>query len=331
MDWRIPSWLWAEPEFRQGPRATNIEELLDLSSHTTEPDFRTIKARVQSHDHGMAYYNTQRYTTNNIGNGEYHEEENEPTFQQVYHTMWWAMFTPSPPIAQLIREQLETSGLVPGTYTGIHVRALYAVKDREPRMIEGWTQNAIRCASQLQPGGPYFLSSDSSYAVRVGRDYGQQQQHFSSVRIVSRSVIQQESNLNNNRHPQPPPPPEQPFHLDKAPRSARASDFYDTFVDLYLLALSRCVTYNMGGYGTWALLISPYANHAGAGAGPDGSTTVCAWQHHNASGIHPCEWVEPPIKTTTTTTTAMEIMNGTSPLRRSSESRDLPLFLPPMP
>ena len=34
-----------------------------------------------------------------------------------------------------------------------------------------------------------------------------------------------------------------------------ASDFYDTFVDLYLLALSKCTTFGRGGYGSWAAIM----------------------------------------------------------------------------
>ena len=296
MDWRVPLWLWGIPEFRQGPRATNVEELLDFAPKE-ELEFRTIKARVQSHDHGMSYYNTQRYKSG--------EHEDEPTFQDVYHVMWRAMFTPSPPIAKLVEEQLRASRLVPGNYVGIHVRALYAVTDRDPGMVKGWVHNAINCASQLQPGGPFFLSSDSSHAVVVGHAYGQER----GVLVASRSVTVRDTNQSGQQSSSNIVLPEkEPYHLDKAPRSAKASDFYDTFVDLYLLAMSRCVTYNMGGYGTWALFISPYANR--------GTNSVCAMQHHEASGMHTCEWVTPPMVVGESKATTTSVR---------------PLFHPPMP
>jgi hypothetical protein len=45
-----------------------------------------------------------------------------------------------------------------------------------------------------------------------------------------------------------------------------ASYFYDTFVDLYLLAGGACTTFNIGGYGRWASLI--------------GSNSSCSINHH---------------------------------------------------
>lgn len=251
LDWRVPEWLYAIPEFKQGPRATNAEELIEMTSNS---EFVMVKARVQSHDHGAQYYNQQQQISSA-------SKEEKTTFEQVYHVCWRAMFTPAPIVGKLIEKQLQESQLVPGHYVGIHIRALYAVTERDPNMVAHWTRNAIHCASQLQSGGPFYLSSDSAQAVSVGTQYGQER----GVWVGSREQASQA----------------QPFHLDKAPRTAQASDFFDTFVDLYLLAMSRCVTYNMGGYGTWALLISPFANQNGQ---------ACSFQHHNASGVHKCEW-----------------------------------------
>jgi len=258
MDWRVPDWLWENAEFRQGPRATNVEEMVEYCNKPTT-EYAMVKARVQSHDHGSIYYNQQQQ-----------QQSTTTTFEAVYHAMWPILFTPAPPVAQLIERQLLDSKLVPGHYVGIHIRALYAVSERDPAMVQHWTRNAVNCASQLQPQsapGYYYLSSDSSWALTVGVQYGTEQQ----VRVVTRSSVQQESGAGDSSHLQ------QPLHLDKAPKTAKAEDFYDTFVDLYLLAMSRCVTYNMGGFGTWAALISP---------------SSCSFQHHNASGIHKCEWMD---------------------------------------
>jgi hypothetical protein len=274
MDWRVPDWLFAQQEFRQGPRATNVEELQEM---TANPDFIMVKARVQTHDHGSLFYNSNCRTNNS---------SSEPTFEQVFHHCWQAVFTPSPPVARLIEQQLEESRLVPGHYVGIHVRALYAVKDRDPNLIRLWTRNAINCASQLWLGGPFYLSSDSTDAIAVGKEYGKERQ----VDVVSRTTTGQ------------------PYHLDKAPRSAKASDFYDTFVDLYLLALSRCITYNMGGFGTFALYVSPFAMGS------------CSSQHHEASGIHQCEWLPGNNDS--------GLMS--KPMATMRIQRTAPLFLPPM-
>lgn len=258
IDWRVPQWLYDIQEFRNGPRATHTEGLIGLMEN---PDFPTVKARLQAHDHGAPYYNEQRIS------------EQEPTFDEVYHLCWHTMFTPAPAIARLIHDQMLHFGLEPGRYVGIHVRALYAVQERSPAMVQHWSRNALNCASQLQPGGPFYISSDSEFAVKVGVDYGKER----NVLVASRTLVDGVSHA-------------QPYHLDKAPRSAKAIDFYDTFVDLYLLALSRCITYNMGGFGTWALYISPFANDKKQN--PTGS---CSFQHHEAAGIHKCDWNPGPL------------------------------------
>mmetsp|Transcript_16781 Transcript_16781/g.36598 ORF Transcript_16781/g.36598 Transcript_16781/m.36598 type:complete len:147 (-) Transcript_16781:388-828(-) len=44
-----------------------------------------------------------------------------------------------------------------------------------------------------------------------------------------------------------------PMHLDTY--IAPVEQFYYTFVDLYLMAFAKCITYNKGGFGHWAMLI----------------------------------------------------------------------------
>ena len=117
------------------------------------------------------------------------------------------------------------------------------------------------------------------------------------------------NNKNNTQQKQ-----ERPLHLDKAERIDKREpyEFYDTFVDLYLLGMSKCVTYNRGGYGQWASLIS-----------------------YNVSCYHNIKTstagIGSPCRNWTTTTTTMNDMNnnqGQSILY--DESLLPPLFLDPM-
>ena len=78
-----------------------------------------------------------------------------------------------------------------------------------------------------------------------------------------------------------PPHPNPPLHLDrdKGWRQRKASDFDDTFVDLYLLALAGCVAFSKGGYGHWAVLIGDHLDcaisHEGNQRG--GAKNKCRW------------------------------------------------------
>jgi hypothetical protein len=187
-------------------------------------------------------------------------ESGEPTFNTVFPHVWRYFFTPSPPVAAAIRSKLDAHGLVPNGYVAAHLRALYAVEgteDQPPeRYIQMFAENALACATELRPGVPIFFASDSAeataHAVAIGtgvvppKDYvtGQGSQRRTEVAVppVYSSV----------------PDPNPPWHLDMY--LGPPFKFYDTFVDLYLMALAGCVTYNKGGYGHWAVLIGGNLN-----------------------------------------------------------------------
>jgi hypothetical protein len=188
-----------------------------------------IRARYQSFNGGSEWYDSQLI-----------EEDNEAPFNEVFYDVWRTFFRPSKAVAAIIQSQMKQMELVPGAYVSAHLRALYAIAERDVKQIQQWTRNALNCASNLrqqQPGGaPIFFASDSTEASQYARVYAGEK----GARVVTHT-------------PQPNPP----LHLDRCRdwQKRPTSDFYDTFVDLYLIALGGCVTYNRGGYGHWGLLI----------------------------------------------------------------------------
>lgn len=179
-----------------------------------------------------------RYQSPNGGSETYDGElsEGEPAFNELYHNIWRMFFRPSVNVAKVIEDRLTKMDLVPGHYASAHVRALYAIQDRPLNETERWTRNALNCASNLRPGAPIFFASDSSNASTLAKEYAE----IKGARVETHT-----------------PNPNPPLHLDRADdwELRPISDFYDTFVDLYLIALGGCVTFNLGGYGHWALLI----------------------------------------------------------------------------
>jgi hypothetical protein len=147
---------------------------------------------------------------------------------------------------------MNAMGLKPNQYVAAHLRALYAVKeeDRADWYIQMFTENALACATNLRQGMPIFFASDSHVATEHALKLGKHDtstnvskffDHQTIAAALSKGVVVSEHN------------PNPPWHLDA--RLGPVEKFYDTFVDLYLMALAGCVTYNMGGYGHWALLI----------------------------------------------------------------------------
>jgi hypothetical protein len=155
-------------------------------------------------------------------------------------------------------------------YVSVHVRANYA-RDESGRNLE---VNAIRCAAMLQRQYhtnvtkydnrtnislntsmlPIYIASDTlivaQRAIQYGRDHG--------VRVVSRdSHVRRFRNDTNNGNNNMTTNNNNPYHIDQPPPMSNPSDFYDTFVDLYLLAMGRCHSWGVGGYGSWAYAITP--------------------------------------------------------------------------
>ena len=106
--------------------------------------------------------------------------------------------------------------------------------------------NAINCASQLRPGWPIYFASDSAKVVETALAYG---------KSVGGKVVAREDE-------------KEPLHLDRGEEflnhkkrftgysDMAASNYYDIFVDMYLLANSECVSLGFGGYGRLGSMLS---------------------------------------------------------------------------
>jgi hypothetical protein len=235
LDWRVPTWLLEEFQRRdRNYRMAAYEE--KILSFGKNPLVILLRVKYQSHNHGQECYDQNRATSTN----------NNPTYAQVYHDLWRVCFTPVPVIADRIEEQMKVLGLQPGNYISVHIRALYAVETRDENIVTYWARNGIRCATSQfpisAPGGrlddndvamPFLFVSDSTLATQVASDYGQQE----GIRVVHREHEGQE-----------------PFHLEKAVGRS-VEEFYDTFVDIYMIGMARCTAYNMGGFGRWGSMI----------------------------------------------------------------------------
>jgi hypothetical protein len=218
--------------------------------------------------------------------------DEEPTVIQLFHEIWKLTFTPSPKVRALIETEMQKMGLTPGAYTAAHLRVLYGMNDRPESIKQNWAQNALNCASELRPQKPIFFTSDSANATYYAKLYATQHKATLATRI---------------------PNPNPPLHLDKVTnwRNRPLSDFYDAFVDLYILAQADCVTFNKGGYGIFGLLMNRNAS--------------CG---HRQDAIdrpmirNPCHWVDDPLNGTQTTRDHYQ-----STLRIISDD---PVYLEPM-
>eukprot|EP00980_Cylindrotheca_fusiformis_P031077 scaffold25800_cov162-Cylindrotheca_fusiformis.AAC.3 len=236
IDWRVPDWLFDTLQQESATRvATDERRIFKFAAYKQA---RVLRVKFQSHFHGQEAYDARRMN------------EDEPSFAQIYHDLWRVFFTPVPHIGALIEQQMKALQLIPGRYIAVHLRALYGVKDREEGLLQWWSQNSINCATSKLPihapsmltdsndrsaAMPILFVSDSTFATHAASSYASTR----GIHIVHRPHVKQ------------------PIHLEKAANlsALRSSDFYDTFVDLYMIGMSQCTAYNMGGFGRWGSLI----------------------------------------------------------------------------
>jgi hypothetical protein len=224
MNWTIPEWLDARLKF--GRQAAFFGGT--LANRRTNSTNMLVDMRFQADDHGSAQFNQ-------------HKKPEAGTFDEIYHDVWSILFEPAPPVAKLIEEYMTNLGLVKNQYVSLHIRSMYT-SDSSNNM--GMVQNGVNCASQIMPGAPIYVASDSRNASVAAVQYGKQV----GGRVVTRLSEKD------------------PLHIDRGinfltPGSTewkdhQASDFYDIFVDLYLLAGGKCTAFNIGGYGRWANVLS---------------------------------------------------------------------------
>ena len=243
VNWSVPAWfekILDQEKTKASNRASDIFYYAQKKER-----YPILQGQIHKGDGAEAAYED-----------EFDEETN--AYGSFFHDMFRILFKPAPEIAQLVQDQFNGYGLVPGQYSVAHYRANYPPRDNGPEKIRLRTQNALNCASRLFPGYPIYFASDNMSAVNDSQTY---------AKATNRSIF-----CNSN--------PGDPIHLDFAdPKKHPVSDFYNIFVDLYVMGSGRCISYGQGGFGSFAQLLSYNAS--------------CVSQHYNGHKMKDCEWKEP--------------------------------------
>ena len=251
LNWSVPEWM--EETIRNNETTVKFyRNAQKLAKRAKREKAVVIETRVQDMYGGSQIYEQ-------ILKGGDNSTVVQETYDVVYHDLFRALFSPAPPVAELIHEKMKAASLSPGEYAIAHYRAFYdiehAKEKRSNKQIVAASINAVKCASELRPGGPVYFASDSKVAVDTVRKYANQE---------NRSIVTFES--------------EEALHIDRTDdwEARPASDFYSVFVDLFMMANGRCVTYGQGGFGRYALLLSYNA--------------TCESRHFYRGKQMKCEW-----------------------------------------
>jgi hypothetical protein len=242
LNWTIPIWLDMKLNYNTVEHfwGNNGFNKLDGVRRAKLSTATVITMLDNSGDHGAAYYNAARDS-----------RIPEPTFQDVYRTLWDALFSPAPAVAHLIEHSSRhLLSLSPSQhYVGLHIRTLFESDESNNRAV---IENSVHCAGQLVRqlttsnailNMPIYLTTDSVNATQLALAYGR------SLALDMRIV----------------PIATSPMHLDRGSEYLVMSNtwavqdmevFYPTFVDLYLLGNAAAVSYGIGGFGRWGSLLS---------------------------------------------------------------------------
>lgn len=217
-NWTMPQWLVPYMDSKEATK-TPIRVNNKNVINDAEKNITVLRARLQTFDGGSIYFNEQFNSTG-------------VSYESIYHDLFRILFQPAAPVQKIIDDELKSVGLTPGEYATAHYRAFYGKRLPDDEKIRSTAVNAVECASELRPGGPVYFASDSSHAIQSIKNYAQE--HSRPVVIIQN---------------------DEPLHLDKA-NSTNAADYYNVFVDLFLLGMGRCGSVGMGGFGRYGLLLS---------------------------------------------------------------------------
>ena len=175
----------------------------------------------------------------------------ELEYTSFYHELFPGLFRPSMRIQRLVHKIVQTHELHPNQFVAAHYRSKYPgepyVKTKNVTILEETVVNAIHCASSLAPGLPVYVASDTVASLQAAQRYtttSNHHHHHHHQAMIPKVV----SNYGIF-------PAEDPPHLNFAHKT-HPSDFDSIFVDLILMANSRCVSFGAGGFGRFGSLLS---------------------------------------------------------------------------
>lgn len=194
------------------------------------------------------YFNKKLNETIQPLNLAKNDEDVEESFEDVFRDCWYSTFLPTEPIQERIAEEMVTLGLRRNQYQALHIRSQYHGK-AEGRLLFTLTRNALQCMFMLDPekaeSTPVYVSADHRSAIWATLQYARNNEHNNviardgeSLLKLTRAEVEAETST---------------LHMDRGNRllarnpsetnadEFEAPEFYDTFVDLYIMSQADCI------------------------------------------------------------------------------------------
>jgi hypothetical protein len=208
-------------------------------------------------------------------------------YDHFYHDLFHATFQPSPGVKQQLKAYLDVDGdfedqtsipiLRSDEFVAVHYRAGYPKEPyrltRNETILKETTLYAIQCARSRVPyhSTIYFLSDTARALELVEKEYNSpttssRNDNTRTNDITIRTPLS--TNLTSNTRPN---------HLNFA-ETSDPSQFYDVFVDLFIMSHAHCVVYGSGGFSMFGAYISHHSH--------------CGTQHSKLGKFYKCKGYE---------------------------------------
>ena len=259
LNWTVP-WYMLEGglEFGLLPALTRVQDVQDNRKLTSFPK-QVLDSRFQAYHEGQLYYDSHKVNLE------------DPSMESIFASVWKLFF--DRPTAS-IRNELEQfwDNFPRFSYDATHARILYTATN-DTGNISRAVANALACTQLLGKTSPdrvIFFASDSIDASILALEYGRQYSNSSTVVVSPLSANGTSENpplhLDRGRDFLTPTKGNfldgqkinkgiHPFHSPSA-RNHSAPAYNSIFVDLYLLAGAKCLSFDRGGFGKLAALLS---------------------------------------------------------------------------
>lgn len=185
----------------------------------------------------------------------------------LYSTIWRNMFHPVSRLQTKINHQLVKQELQNGMYSVAHRRNIYPPIHLEYDVVYQRTLRGLKCASTLYPGSPILVASDHVTSNIVAQNISKTLKDTVRIEVMDSD----EDGTSEILH----------FDHDPLWKSRIPSDYDKVFVDLYLLAESKCVAYGKGGYVKFGMRLS---------YGQNSKNDKCAINHQTNHPFTPFQW-----------------------------------------
>jgi hypothetical protein len=194
---------------------------------------KVVNAFFNADDEGEPFYNDRR-------------ADGELPAERVLHDIFHTLFQPTPAVQDRVDQLLRFLPPSPDGYAVAHIDdPRVPQNDVERKFIFEHIENALNCLSELKPGGPFLVFTETNEAAQMAIALGERK----GVRIPAKQLTHDTHRI--------------------------AQDVLESFAQVFLMAQAKCIAYNNGGLGRLGyMLLERYDCHVRY-AGKDGKK--CTW------------------------------------------------------